>query len=129
MTVWTERVTGTGNSVVITNARAQDVRLLWVHLEYTSSATAGNRQIRMALKNSSGTTHSDIHAGVVQAASNTYHYSLMPGTYRETAVVDNSIQVPFPIYYILQPGWSITVYDLNNVSGADTYVLAWQWGE
>ena len=37
----------------------------------------------------------DIRFGVTQAASLTYEYELMPGTFRETAVVDNSVQGPF----------------------------------
>jgi len=63
-----------------TNSNSQSIvfdthaRLISVHLEYTSDATAGNRQITMTLRDPGG--HAISHAPVQasQAASLTRHY-------------------------------------------------------
>lgn len=128
MAIWTERLTGTGNSISITNGRAEAVRLLWAHLIYTTSATVGNRQIKMSLLDTSSNTHNDTHAGGVQAASLTRHFNFMPGTFRETAFVADELHVPFPEFLIVPAGWSLVVEDSAAISAADTYALAWQWG-
>lgn len=123
----TTRTTGTNSwDSGIFNARK---RIKYIHVEYTSSATAGNRQLKCSVKDSSGNIVIDVHAGAVQAASLTYHYSLMPGIYRETTVTATSLQLPFPMDFIIDPNHKIVINDNNSVSGSDSMVIGYQTEE
>jgi hypothetical protein len=97
-----------------------DYHLHWFHLKYTSTATVGNRQIRAELIDQDGNVVYDISAGAVQAASNTYHYSYLPGIYRETSFIDNEIQVPFPIYFVAKANHRLRIRDVSDVDAADS---------
>lgn len=92
--------------------------LMWAHVSLVSTATVGNRQIRMAILDDDGVERADIHAGAVQAASLTRHYLFMKGVYRETAFVDDEMHVPFPHDLILHAGWQIRIYDESAVAAA-----------
>lgn len=104
----------------------EEQRLLWVHVVYTSTATVGNRQIVLQVKNSDGNVIYDAHAGAVQAASNVYHYEFMQGIYRETSFIDSAINVPVPVDFIIPPGSTIVVYDSANIAVGDSMVINYQ---
>ena len=120
----------TTRTAVTTNTKSvlfnEEQKLCWAHVEYTSSATAGNRQILLQLINEAGAVVFDSHAGATQAASLTYHYSFLQGIYRETSVVALSIQVPFPKDFVIPPGYTLKVFDQTNVDSADTFILSYQ---
>ena len=101
-------------------------RLKYLHLSYTSTATAGNRQIRIGIKDSSGNVVWDSHAGAVQAASLTYHYFVLPGIYRETSFIDSEIQVPIPVDTIIDGNHSLFVDDDAAVAAGDSMVIGYQ---
>jgi hypothetical protein len=92
-------------------------RLDWLHVLYVSTATVGNRQIEVKITDASDVLRIDFHAGTTQAASLTRHYAFQPGIFRETAFVDNEIQIAIPMNMILPAGWKIVVYDSAS-SGA-----------
>lgn len=121
----TTRTTEADNSWISEIFR-EEQRLLWVHVVYTSTATVGNRQIVFQLKNTDGNVIYDAHAGAVQAASNVYHYEFMQGIYRETAFIDNAINVPIPVDLILPAGTTITIYDSANIAVGDSMVINYQ---
>ena len=118
--------TANENSKAVTVPSGQVYFINWLHLIYTSSATAGNRQVKMKVEDDSANLLLDIHAGAVQAASLTYHYSFMQGVYRETSLVDNSLQVPIPKDLYLDSGWVLTVFDDTDVDSADDLVFSGQ---
>lgn len=93
-------------------------RLDWAHIEFISTAAVGNRQINIQILDDSAVLRADFHAGATQAASTTRHYMFLPGVYRETAFVNNEIQVAIPINMILLPGWSIKIYDSAIIATA-----------
>lgn len=101
-------------------------KINWLHIIYTSTATAGNRQIVIQMLDASGNVLFDIHAGAVQAASNVYHYSCQQGVYRETSFVDGSLQVPIPADWIFEGNMTLKVYDDTDTDASDTFVLTYQ---
>ena len=101
---------GSGSDLTWVNlaARNQTWRILFGHAALTSSATVGNRRFKLVVYNADGTAVSDImsdsHAGAVQAASLTRHYSLKQGIYRETAFIDDDIELPITRDLLVLPG-------------------------
>jgi hypothetical protein len=113
-----DATTNDSDKVVLTAANYKLIELLQVHVVFTTTATVGNRQILLAVRDENDTLVADYHAGAVQAASNTYHYTFGQGVYRETTVVDGSLQCPFPQETVLLPGWDLRVYDSAAVAAA-----------
>lgn len=114
------------NSNTWTKKFDRNSKIVFVHVEYTSTATVGNRQLRLKLTNGAGTTVFDSHAGAVQAEGLNRHYSFAQGVYRETAFVDSQIQTPIPHGIVIGAGWSMTVFDNTNVDTNDDFVISYQ---
>lgn len=83
-----------------------------------TSAAVGNRQIVIEALNEAGAIVGRMSAGAVQAASTTRYYSIMQGIYRETAFVNNDIQIPLPVDTYLPAGYSLRVYDSAAIAAA-----------
>lgn len=102
-------------------------RLDWAHIIFTSTATVGNRQIKISLYDSSNVLRADFHAGAVQAASLTRHYIFLPGVYRETTFINDEIQIAIPQNFILLPEWYIRVADSAAIAAtADDMTVSMQ---
>jgi hypothetical protein len=102
-------------------------RLDWLHVLYVSTATVGNRQLEVKITDASDVLRIDFHAGTTQAASLTRHYVFQPGIFRETAFVDNEIQIAIPMNMILPAGWKIRIYDSAAVdAAADDMTVSFQ---
>jgi hypothetical protein len=99
-------------------------RLLWGHVEYTSNATAGNRQIRIAMLNAADNVLADSHAGAAQGASLVRHYMFLQGIYRETAFTDAEIDVPIPIGWYFLVGYSLRINDSAAIAAGDSMVIS-----
>lgn len=113
----------------------KQVYLKWLHLRYTSDATAGNRWIALEIVDSAGTVIFDSHGGAAQPASKAYHHEFMPGIFRETAWInDKSIQVPIPVGIVIPANCYIKIADEGPAGGAaisagDSMVIAYQTEE
>lgn len=101
-------------------------KIIFVHVDYTSDATVGNRQLRLSLINNSGTLVFDAHAGAVQAASLNYHYSFSQGVFRETSFVDSQIQSPIPMGIMIPAGYTLQIADSADVAATDDFVISYQ---
>lgn len=88
------------------------------HVTLVTTATVGNRQIVIEVSDAGGALMGRISAGAVQAASLTRHYSIMQGTYRESAFVNADIQIPMPADLYVKSGCTIRVYDSAAVAAA-----------
>jgi len=82
-----------------------------IFVTLVTTSAVGNRQIVIEVQNASGVVIGRISAGAVQAASLTRHYLGMQGTYRETAFINNDIQLPIPQDSFLPAGFMLRVYD------------------
>lgn len=110
--------TANDSDKTITVPAGKTWELKWLHIILASTATVGNRQIKMEILDDDSVVRADIHAGAVQAASLTRHYLCGQGVYRETSFVNGEMHVPIPHDLILHPGWSFRVYDSAAVDAA-----------
>lgn len=104
------------------------VRLLWAHVVYTASATAGNRSITGLLLNG-GQQDWDTPSNVSITAGQTKHIAYLPGAYRESAFVNDEIQIAFPRDFLLIANDQFKIYDVNDVDAADTMIITYRYEE
>jgi hypothetical protein len=103
-------------------------RINWSHIVLTTSATVGNRQIRIYILDADGNGVMDFFPPVTQAASLERHYAFHQGIYRETAFAGDAIQIPIPPDLYMTPGFQARVVDANDVDGAaDEAVVSFQY--
>lgn len=93
-------------------------KLLYANIKLVTTATVGNRQIRMSVLDADANEVGYISAGAAQAASLTRNYGFMQGIYRETAFVDGMIQVPIPMDLYLPAGYTVRFYDSAAIAAA-----------
>ncbi|MDB4278431.1 hypothetical protein N9917_02375 [Deltaproteobacteria bacterium] len=95
---------------------------------FTSSATVGNRIITVREENAAGDVLQRLVSGKVQAASSTVSYCFLQGIFRETTVVNGSLQVPIPIDFYIPGGNVLRVLDSAAVdAAADDMVINFQY--
>ena len=127
MHVETYTIGGDGD-VIWLNETNREVQLLWAHFNYSSSATVGSRRMSMILIAPDTSEVTMCHAGVVQAASQSaVHYRFVPGTFRETALIDNAVEVPFPMQFFIPKDYTLKFGDKTAIDIAgDTSILNFQ---
>ena len=92
---------------------------MWIWVELTTTATAGDRQIVVQLQDAANDVIGEWRAGAVQAASLTRNYIFAPANADLTAFRDTDwIMTPFPPTIILPAGFQVRVYDNNAVDAA-----------
>ena len=102
---------------------ASAYRILYGQIVLTTDATVANRRVLVQSIDSDSNVVFDTHAGAVVAASQTsQHHEIMQGIYRETSFIGSSLQVPIPIDFVLDAGWSLRVSIENGVAG-DSYTV------
>lgn len=90
----------------------------WVHeinVTLITTATAGNRRIRIDYSLSNLSPRWRGTAGVVQAASLTRHYSFFPGAPRDAAFNDVSASAPIPTRLIITSADPIRIREINAI--------------
>jgi len=90
--------------------------ILWISASLASTATAGNRNMRVAVANPAGTVIDTIDADSVQTASGTeyYHWGYF-GAAVETPATHHYIPLPTTI---LPASYTIRIYDSAAVAAA-----------
>lgn len=94
--------------------------VLWVWVEYTSTAAVGNRQLVIQTQDTAADVIAEpARAGVVQAASLTRNYMFASSLadllgFRDTAY----LTTPLPPTLILGPGDIIRIYDNKAIAAA-----------
>lgn len=103
----------------------QMYQVLWVWVEYASSAAAGTRQLVLEIQDAAADVVAQFRVGVTQAASLTYYYMFGPSLADLTAVRDTDyVMTPIPPTLILPEGYRVRVYDNNNIAvAADDMVV------
>ncbi len=99
------------------------VRILNAYFKLNSTATAGNRQMRLHVDDvvgGSGVVFITA-TSVTQGANEGRHYNFFSGVPRDTAFIDNSVNIPIAHELHLTPDQQITINDLNNVDVLDDY--------
>lgn len=100
-------------------------QVLWIWVELTSDATAGNRQMSVQLFSSLGQRIGEVRAGVVQAASLTRYYMFAASLADLLAFRDtNYLMTPFPPTILLPANYTIRILDENAIAaGTDDMVV------
>lgn len=88
------------------------------HVSLVTTAAVGNRHMVIEVSDDEGALMGRVSAGAVQAASATRYYSIMQGTYRESAFVNTDIQIPMPADLYVKAGYTIRVYDSAAIAAA-----------
>ena len=103
-------------------------QVLWLWVEFASTATVGDRQIVIEIQDSAADVIAQIRAGITQAASLTRYYMFGPSMADMFVVRDGDwIMTPLPPTLILQTGDIIRIYDNNAVdAAADDMVIQMQ---
>ena len=99
-----------------------EYQMLFVYVEYTSTATVGARQLELQIRDAGDTVIGQVRPGVTQAASLTYYYMFAPSLADLTAARDTDfIMTPFPPTVFLPERYNIRVYDNNTVDANDDF--------
>lgn len=94
-------------------------QVLWVWVELTSSAAAGNRQMTLEIQDDAADVIGRWKAGAVQAASLTRNYCFAPANADLTAFRDTTyLSTPIPPTLILPPAYIVRVYDSAAIAAA-----------
>jgi len=92
---------------------------IWsIQIDYTSTATAGNRQLVVLFTNDADAIIHEVRVGVTQAASLNYFYNIAPGVADLTTIRDTLfLTTPMPLMK-MAGGWKIRVYDNAAIAAA-----------
>mgnify|MGYP001080713089 CR=1 FL=1 len=97
----------------------QEWQILWVYIQYTSTATVGNRQLTLRALSDGGTTLMQVKAGIVQAASLTRYYTFAPSLADLTAFRDTSyLMTPLMPTFFLSAGQQLQILDSAAIAAA-----------
>jgi len=91
--------------------------ILSILIELTTTATVGNRQIKVEMQDSAGDVIGSFVAGAVQAASLGRNYMFAPGLELMTVFVGIYLSFPLPPIF-LPAGFMVRVYDSAAVAAA-----------
>jgi hypothetical protein len=88
-----------------------------VYVSYVSTATVGNRQIRIDVLDAAAAVKARVTAGTTQAASLTRTYTAGLGLGDAVAFVDGNLTISLP-QMVLGPAESIRIYDSAAIAAA-----------
>jgi hypothetical protein len=105
--------------------------VLWIWVEFTSTATANDRQLVVELQDNTNDVVGQVRAGAVQAASLTRYYMFGPALADHLSFRDTDyLMTPLPPTVILPAGYQVRVYDNNAVdAAADDMIVIMQVAE
>jgi hypothetical protein len=114
---------------IFTTPMGEEWQILWVWVEYTSTATAGIRQLEIQIQDAISNVIGQFQTGVTQSEGLTYKYLFAIGVPDLTLVRDgNNITTPLPAGTFLSAGQKIRVWDNNGVdASADDMVVRMQY--
>lgn len=121
--IWHESdLTANDNDKTIQVPANYEWQILFVYVEYTSDANAGNRQLELQILDAGNTMIGQVRPGIVQAASLTRYYMFAPSLADLAAFRDTDyLMTPFPPTVFLPTAYSIRVFDNNGVSALDDF--------
>ncbi len=93
-----------------------------------TTATVGNRQIVVDVRDAGDNVVIRIVAGATQAASLTRTYHAAPTLPAAAAFVGNALTMPFPEKVLIPAGWDIRVWDSAAIDAAADDLSVWALG-
>jgi len=109
----------TNVSLSVTNSftytASADCWVIGAFLKLVASATVGNRQLRITVKDKAGNQVMLFDFGATQAAGGTHYYNAYPDAQNETAFSGACIDRRLPWELKLWDGWQLIIADSANV--------------
>ncbi len=103
----------------LTVPAGKEWHVMSIHVSYTSSATAGNRQLEIRFLDNDDDIMSSARARLTQAASLSYQYEFAPGLTNDTAAYDTDhITTSIPSTLVLPAGYKVRIFDNNAIAPA-----------
>lgn len=93
-----------------------------IYISHTATATVGNRQIEISVRDGSDVVIFVIAADILQTASQVRAYTFGQGLPRESAFVDNLLLTPLPPI-VIPTGFDLRIRDLAAVDVLDTLAV------
>lgn len=108
-----------GNSTYVYTVPAHTKKkFMGGHINLTTDATAANRRVVVSMLDPNDNVLVDIHAGAVVTASlSAQHHEFMQGTYRETAYIAGTLQVPILSDWVFPAGYKLKISVTAGVAG------------
>lgn len=105
-------------------------QILWIWIDYTSSATSGSRLLEIQLQTSGSDSMAQWQVGVTQIESLNYKYLFATGVPDLTSVRDSSsIMTPLMGATFLSAGQKIRVWDnVGRDASADDMIVKIEYG-
>lgn len=113
----TQDITADDSDKTFTVPVSEEWTILSIMIEFTSTATAGNRQMRVRYTDDADARLAEINAGAVQAASLSRFYTFAPGVVDQAAFVGTALSTALP-QMILSAGQKIRVLDSAAIDAA-----------
>lgn len=97
----------------------EEYQILWIWVELTTDANAGNRQLQIDFRDVGLDVVGQVRPGIVQAASLTRYYMFAPALADLAAFRDTDyLMTPLPPTVFLPTAYSVRIFDNNAVSAA-----------
>ena len=91
--------------------------LLYGHvIIHSDKLVIGPRQLGIKITDPVDGELFDMHAGFPQHSGRSYHYALMPGSYRDKQVYSNSAVICIPQKFLINESTTIGFGDFNNIN-------------
>jgi hypothetical protein len=105
--------------------------ILWIWVEYTSTGTAGDRQLVVEVQAAGPDVIAQwARAGIVQTASLTRYYQFGPGLPDDIAFRDTDyLRTPIPTSGVLKAGDILRIYENNDVDDDDDMIVHIQYAD
>jgi hypothetical protein len=112
-------ITENDSDKLFTVPASTEWEILNIWVEFSSTATVGNRQLEVQLQDSAGDIIGAFQVGLSQAASLLYYYLIGIGLPDLTALYDtNYLMSPLPAGLFLSAGEKIRIWDNNAIDAA-----------
>ena len=120
-----DEVLNDSDKVVYTCPADTEAQVLWIWIEFTTTADQGDRQIVVQVQDAANDVIGEWRAGAVQAASLTRYYMFAASMADLMAFRDADwLMTPLPPGTLLQEGDQLRVYDNNAVAAnADDMIV------
>jgi len=111
------------NDKTVTVPANEEWEILWIQLQYTCSATVGNRALQLDFRNGSDSARFRTRLAVNLVALDDEFVIWVPGYARETAIANSIIYQPIPPASVLTAGFDIRIFDQNDIDTNDNMSL------